>query len=163
MLFNKAGKTGQGRTSVLASTHIISGHMPPCSITTAKGNNPSRRSEEVKHPPEGFGDPRSQHYLPSSLLSSTRIISFSRWAGVWLTALCTDRRITDSASFTKMKIMEIWGRSLPYFSSLHLQHKGEKEKDRVSRAHTAALRARHMFNTWRGWGPTLHCFAQCVC
>lgn len=64
---------------------------------------------------------------PSSLLSSTRMISLSRGAGVWLTALCTERRITDSASFTKMKMMEIWGRSFPYFSSLHLQHQGQRE------------------------------------
>lgn len=58
--------------------------------------------------------------LPSSLLSSTRMISFSRCVGVWLTALWTDRRITDRASFTKMNMMDIWGSSLEYFSSLHL-------------------------------------------
>lgn len=51
-------------------------------------------------------------YSPSSLLSSTRMISLSRWAGVWLTAEWTERRITDRASFTKMKMREIWGRSL---------------------------------------------------
>lgn len=44
-----------------------------------------------------------------------------------MTALCTERRITDSASFTKMKMMEICGRSFPYFSSLHLQHEGQRE------------------------------------
>lgn len=39
---------------------------------------------------------------------------------MWLTALCTERRITDRASFTKMNMMEIWGSSLEYLSSLHL-------------------------------------------
>lgn len=58
--------------------------------------------------------------VPSSLLSSTRMISFSSCVGVWLTALWTDRRITDRASFTKMKMMDIWGSSLLYLSSLHL-------------------------------------------
>lgn len=64
--------------------------------------------------------------VPSSLLSSTRMISFSRCVGVWLTALWTDRRITDRASFTKMKMMDIWGNSLEYLSSLHLG-KGKQE------------------------------------
>lgn len=45
--------------------------------------------------------------LPLSLLSSTRMISLSRCAGVWLTTLWTERRITDRASFTKMKTTEI--------------------------------------------------------
>lgn len=45
---------------------------------------------------------------------------------MWLTALWTDRRITDRASFTKMKMMDIWGNSLEYLSSLHLG-KGEQE------------------------------------
>lgn len=58
--------------------------------------------------------------LPLSLLSSTRTISFSRCAGVWLTTLWTERRITDRASFTKMKTTEIWGRSSGYVSCLHL-------------------------------------------
>lgn len=61
--------------------------------------------------------------LPSSLLSSTKMISFSRCVGVWLTALCTERRITDRASLTKMKMMDIEGSSLEYFSSLHLEEK----------------------------------------
>ena len=52
------------------------------------------------------------------------MISLSRCVGVWLTALWTDRRITDRASFTKMKMMEIWGSSLAYFSSLHLRERG---------------------------------------
>ena len=43
-----------------------------------------------------------------------------------MTALWTDRRITDRASFTKMKMMDIWGNSLEYLSSLHLG-KGEQE------------------------------------
>lgn len=58
--------------------------------------------------------------LPLSLLSSTRMISLSKCAGVWLTTLWTERRITDSASFTKMKTTEIWGRSSGYVSCLHL-------------------------------------------
>lgn len=43
-----------------------------------------------------------------------------------MTALWTDRSITDRASFTKMKMMDIWGNSLEYLSSLHLG-KGEQE------------------------------------
>lgn len=58
--------------------------------------------------------------LPLSLLSSTRMISLSRCPGVWLTTLWTERRITDRASFTKMKTTEIWGRSSGYVSCLHL-------------------------------------------
>lgn len=57
---------------------------------------------------------------PLSLLSSTRMISLSRCAGVWLTTLWTERRITDRASFTKMKTTEICGRSSGYVSCLHL-------------------------------------------
>lgn len=59
-------------------------------------------------------------HLPLSLLSSTRMISLSRCDGVWLTTLCTDRRMTESASLTKMKTTEIWGNSSGYDSCLHL-------------------------------------------
>lgn len=58
------------------------------------------------------------------------MISFSRCVGVWLTALWTDRRITDKASFTKMNMMDIWGSSLAYFSSLHLGRKEEESRVR---------------------------------
>ena len=42
-----------------------------------------------------------------------------------MTALWTDRSITDRASFTKMKMMDIWGNSLEYLSSLHLGKGGK--------------------------------------
>lgn len=48
---------------------------------------------------------------------------------MWLTALWTDRRITDRASFTKINMMDIWGSSLEYFSSLHL---GEESRGKWS-------------------------------
>lgn len=59
-------------------------------------------------------------HSPLSLLSSTRMTSFRSWEGVWLTTLCTERRMTESASLTKMKTTEIWGRSSEYVICLHL-------------------------------------------
>lgn len=59
-------------------------------------------------------------HSPLSLLSSTRMISFRSWDGVWLTTLCTERRMTESASLTKMKTTEIWGRSSEYVICRHL-------------------------------------------
>lgn len=91
--------------------------------------------------------------VPSSLLSSTRMISFSSCVGVWLTALWTDRRITDRASFTKIKMMDIWGSSLLYLSSLHLEgeqrrvesEEGEKHGT-VSDTTRISAQALHMFS-----------------
>lgn len=59
-------------------------------------------------------------YSPLLLLSSTKIISFNKWAGVLSIAEWMERRITERASFTNMKTMLTSGRLSGKVRFLHL-------------------------------------------
>lgn len=69
---------------------------------------------------QAISEPRRPH-SPLSLLSSTRMTSLRSREGVRLTTLCTERRMTERASLTKMKTTEIWGRSAVWVTCLHLR------------------------------------------
>lgn len=58
---------------------------------------------------------------PLLLLSSTSTISLRRWLGVLFMAEWMERRMTDSASLTKMNTMLTCGRLEGYDMFLHLQ------------------------------------------
>lgn len=65
---------------------------------------------------------------PLLLLSSTSMISFRRWLGVLFMAERMERRMTDSASFTKMNTMLTCGRFEGYVMFLHLHTEREREQ-----------------------------------
>lgn len=65
--------------------------------------------------------PAGWPHSPLSLLSSTRTISLRSREGVWLTTLCTDRRMTDRASLAKMNTTAICGSPSAGTASRHLQ------------------------------------------
>lgn len=71
---------------------------------------------------------------PLLLLSSTSTISLRRWPGVLFMADWMERRMTDSASFTKMNTMLTCGRSEGYDVFLHLH--GESD-ERLNKKTTA--------------------------
>lgn len=79
----------------------------------------AEKADTPLRPPLPPGTPPARS--PLSLLSSTRMTSLSSGEGVWLTRLCTERRMTESASLTKMKTTEIWGSPSEGGACLHLR------------------------------------------
>lgn len=86
-----------------------------------KPNNPKQTQNQTSKPTK-------QNLLPLLLLSSTKIISLSRWAGVRSMAEWMERRITERASLTKMNTMLTSGSLSGKVRFLHLKKKVKEKR-----------------------------------